>query len=1189
MPARAAAVVPGARLVYLVRDPIERIESHYLQRRLQDGARGEIADVLGDIEDPHNLFVARSRYATQLERWLAHFPQEQLLVLSAEELRDARHATVAAVLAHVGLDDTIDPALLDAEHHRSGDKAELGAGAARLRGSPAGRMLEAVPARVRAPVTRRLRAALSHPVARQELPADLRARLVGAAGARGRAAARADRPQLRGLVAVKVVVLCLDAVGPRMAGIAIRSVQIARALAPHADVVLAAARTSGEAKLDVPVVAYDRHDGRSVRAQLAGAEVVVCQPQWPLVMRELRDSGARLVFDLSCPEIIETLTFRAGGDPARRRLITAMTADRLVEALRIGHHFVASTSRQLDLWLGVAAGERLLTPAAYDRDPTLRSRFALAPHGVPEQPPQRSAGPGLHGTLGIEPSTPVVLWTSAIWSWLDAETPIRAMALLREQMPDAKLVFLGADPERAAGASAHAQAKALAGELGLLGDGVLFHEQWLTYDERADWLLDAACAVSCHDRHLETHFAFRTRYLDCFWAGLPLVVTEGDVLADRVAREGLGATVRRARSGWAGAGARKRDCARARGLRRAAGGGGRRVRVATRAGRAGGLRHGDRAAPGAARRGRAAAPRARCPRPRLPGGEGGAERRRRARLAARAGGLTTGARASRLRHNRAVVGERTRETLGWALAAIAAGAWAIFLVAQQSGAVTLAKPTTVTLAVPAVLLVALALVRRPLPRQILWAAGAILVLSLAFYLAQRIIPKPLLVFALPAAVAAGIACRKRPELALLALFAVASAFGVIDAFTPIPPSKLADLLLAGLWLGVAWRRLVGGEPFELRLIPGIVLLLAFAIITLAQVVAAPSFSFGIHTFISTGLYLITVVLVGASELDEQRLATIGKGIVAIALLAAAYAVLRDIIGPAGKERAIASLQPFNFKDGKLLLFGSFESRHQLGLWCALVVPFCAGMATVLRGRWRLAALAVIPLCAVAFISSESRAALVAALAGLARRARAAFDGPCVPGPAARRRPGGHRRARRRRRRRNRPLGRQRQRHHEEVHRRAASQRRPCLPGPRGEVGRSAARDPQAADGSRPRQRQPAPAAAGPLREHRLVQHRQLLPARRLRTGDRPRADLHRGPAGADGRARAPRRDHARPGAGGAGPRGRGRDGLLHRRALPQQRVRRLHGAGGMAAGGRRHRAVPRGAPRAGACAVGATR
>jgi hypothetical protein len=335
------------------------------------------------------------------------------------------------------------------------------------------------------------------------------------------------------------------------------------------------------------------------------------------------------------------------------------------------------------------------------------------------------------------------------------------------------------------------------------------------------------------------------------------------------------------------------------------------------------------------------------------------------------------------------VGERTNAALGWAVAVVAVAAWGAFLVARQSDAITLA--------VPAAMIGALALVHRP-PRQALWAAGGVATLSLALFLAEHVVPNALLVVAVPAGVAAGIACRKRPEIAILALFAVASAFGVIDAFTPIPPSKLADLLLAGLWLGVAWRWLVGGERTGVRLLPGVVLLLAFALVTLAQVVAAPSLSFGLHTFISTGLYLLTVVLVGASELDTERLTTIAKGIVAIALLVAAYAVLRHIIGPSAKERAIAAQQPFNFKDGKLLLFGSFESRHQLGLWCALVVPFCAGMAAVLHGRWRVAALAVIPLCAVAFIASESRAALVAAIIGLAAVLALHSMGRAFPGP-----------------------------------------------------------------------------------------------------------------------------------------------------------------------------------------------
>lgn len=338
-----------------------------------------------------------------------------------------------------------------------------------------------------------------------------------------------------------------------------------------------------------------------------------------------------------------------------------------------------------------------------------------------------------------------------------------------------------------------------------------------------------------------------------------------------------------------------------------------------------------------------------------------------------------------------MAGERARAALGWSAAAVVVVAWGAFLVANVDD-------QALVLGVPAALVFGLLLVRRPLPRQLIWAAGGVVALSLALSLAQRVVPQPLLVLAVPAGVAAGIACRRRPEIAILALFLVASAFGVIDAFTPIPPSKLTDLLLVGLWLGVAWRRIAGGERFELRLLPGIVLLLAFVVITLAQVIAAPSLSFGIHTFASTGLYLLTVVLIGAADLDDDRLIAIAKGVVAIALAVVAYAILRDVIGPAAKERAIAARQPFNFKDGKLLLFGSFESRHQLGLWCALVVPFCAGMAAVLNGRWRIAALAVIPLCGVACVESESRAALVAAIAGLAIVLALHSMGRAFPGP-----------------------------------------------------------------------------------------------------------------------------------------------------------------------------------------------
>ena len=92
---------------------------------------------------------------------------------------------------------------------------------------------------------------------------------------------------------------------------------------------------------------------------------------------------------------------------------------------------------------------------------------------------------------------------------------------------------------RPAGARA-AAARNAAAEHGLLDDMVLFNSDWVPYEDRGAWLMEATCAIAAHGDHLETHFAFRTRLLDCFWAGLPIVATCGDELASRVQREDLG-------------------------------------------------------------------------------------------------------------------------------------------------------------------------------------------------------------------------------------------------------------------------------------------------------------------------------------------------------------------------------------------------------------------------------------------------------------------------------------------------------------------------------------------------------------------------------------------------------------------------------------------------------------------------
>jgi glycosyltransferase involved in cell wall biosynthesis len=338
----------------------------------------------------------------------------------------------------------------------------------------------------------------------------------------------------------RVVVLSQDRVGERMGGNAIRATELARALRTHAEVTLAA---PGEPPGGVDHVAFDLGAPQRSRALLAAADAIVTVPQSPTVTAELRASGARLVYDLYDPAPLEMLEAFSRDSRARKLFWSTLALDYTLEALHAGHHFVCASERQRDLWLGAMLGARLIGPAAYARDPSFREVIDVVPFGVPARPPQPGPGPRERfPALGDDAE--IVLWNGGLWNWLDPVTAVRAVGRLAARRPRARLVFMGTAPA-AGGEEARAAeaARELAAREGLLERVVFFNDAWVPYDERDGWLLQADCALSTHVEHLETRFSFRTRLLDCFWAGLPVVCTAGDELADSVAREDLGAAV----------------------------------------------------------------------------------------------------------------------------------------------------------------------------------------------------------------------------------------------------------------------------------------------------------------------------------------------------------------------------------------------------------------------------------------------------------------------------------------------------------------------------------------------------------------------------------------------------------------------------------------------------------------------
>ena len=341
----------------------------------------------------------------------------------------------------------------------------------------------------------------------------------------------------------RILVISSDAVGASMAGGGIRAYELARALAPHADVTLAGLPSVSAHELDLRVVTYDLNDPRALRQPIATSDVIVAQPQWPPVMRWMKRSGARLIFDMYVPELFEVFESWAERRTAVRGLVASLVTDRLMHAFHIGHHFLCASDRQRDLWLGAMLAERVVTPKLLERDPGLNRTIAKVPFGVPDETAAGTGAAGLRDRFPeIGPDDPVALWNGGLWGWLDPLTVIRAMGEVAGRLPGARLVFMGKATHRQA-ERATQEARELAGGLGLLDRTVFFNDVWVPYADRANWLLDADCAVSAHHEHLETRFAFRTRLLDCFWAGLPIICTEGDDLADRVELDDLGATV----------------------------------------------------------------------------------------------------------------------------------------------------------------------------------------------------------------------------------------------------------------------------------------------------------------------------------------------------------------------------------------------------------------------------------------------------------------------------------------------------------------------------------------------------------------------------------------------------------------------------------------------------------------------
>lgn len=351
----------------------------------------------------------------------------------------------------------------------------------------------------------------------------------------------------------KVLIVTLEPIAKQMAGPAIRAYELARELANEF-----AVSVFSPYPTDLP-----RPDNFSLACGLnkqklyhlaQGSDVIFMQSNVLKPYPHLAKLNKFLAIDLYDPYLLSLLA------QYEQDSFSVQASYRLMHKVLEAHmsvcdFAVCASERQRDYWIGRFCALGRLTPEMYKFDPSFRKLIDVVPYGLPNQAPVKN-GPGIKGVVdGISKEDKVIIWGGGIWEWFDPLTIISAIGKISQTRKDVKLFFMGVKspnpqvPEM----GMVARTRKLADTLGVLNKNVFFGNSqqsqspgspnWISYDSRVNYLLDADIAVSAHFDLPETRFSFRTRILDYLWTELPIVTTGGDQFAELITLRSAGISV----------------------------------------------------------------------------------------------------------------------------------------------------------------------------------------------------------------------------------------------------------------------------------------------------------------------------------------------------------------------------------------------------------------------------------------------------------------------------------------------------------------------------------------------------------------------------------------------------------------------------------------------------------------------
>lgn len=173
---RISGLVPSAKLIYIVRDPVARLLSQYRFRVSLENERRSLEAALGDFSDETSLYTCPGFYAAQLEQYLRYFCQERILIVDQAELFARRSVTLETIFAFLSVDTSFVSPQFDDEINTGRDRRTYSKFVTlfeRARMSP----LHRLPQGLRRPVRRSIERVVSRPLDPPTLSEDLEIRV----------------------------------------------------------------------------------------------------------------------------------------------------------------------------------------------------------------------------------------------------------------------------------------------------------------------------------------------------------------------------------------------------------------------------------------------------------------------------------------------------------------------------------------------------------------------------------------------------------------------------------------------------------------------------------------------------------------------------------------------------------------------------------------------------------------------------------------------------------------------------------------------------------------------------------------------------------------------------------------------------------------------------------------------------